>query len=171
MADQKILVALDQTSASNLAFDYALKLAQSNQSQIRLVYCLTVNPYENLGAMIDAGVGLHSSTEVQQKEEAAHLQRAQEAHMWLEQLRIAALDCGIEADFICETADPSRFICQVADDWNADLVVVGNSGKEGLKKLILGSVSQYVANHAPCKVVVVPSDHSSEVEFSTHLIS
>jgi len=53
----------------------------------------------------------------------------------------------------------------LAKDWNADLVVVGNSGKEGLKKLILGSVSQYVANHAPCRTIVVPNDNSSAAEF------
>jgi nucleotide-binding universal stress UspA family protein len=166
MSYHKILVALDQTSASSLAFNYALKLAKSNQSQLRLVYCLSINPYENIGALIDAGVGLRSSTQVQQKEEVAQLQQVQAAQEWLERLRTEALEQGVEADFVCETADPSRFICQLAKDWDADVIVVGNSGKEGLKKLILGSVSQYVANHAPCRTIVVPSDNSPEVEFT-----
>jgi len=165
MSYQKILVALDQTFSSSLVFDYALKLAQTHQSQMRLVHCLSIKPYENLGTLIDAGVGLRSSTQVQQKEEATQLQHTQEAQSWLEQLRIEALEQDVEVDFVCETAAPGLFICQLAKDWNADLVVVGNSGKEGLKKLILGSVSQYVANHAPCRTIVVPNDNSSAAEF------
>ncbi|TVQ11879.1 MAG: universal stress protein [Leptolyngbya sp. DLM2.Bin27] len=168
MSYQKILVALDQTSASSLAFNYALKLAQPHQSQLRLVHCLSIEPYENLGALMDAGVGLRSSTQVQQKEEATQLQRTQAAQTWLEQLRTEALAQDIEVDFVCETADPGMFICQLAKDWNADVIVVGNSGKEGLKKLILGSVSQYVTNHAPCRTIVVPNDDSSELEFSAN---
>lgn len=161
---QNILVALDRTAASDRVFDYALGLAQSSQGRLRLVHSLTVKPYENLGTLIDAGVGLQSSSKVQFEEETAQLHQAQEARSWLEQLRSEALDHGISADFVCETADPGSFICQLAEAWGADVVVVGSSGKKGFKKLILGSVSDYVANHTPCSTIVVPNDSSLEVE-------
>lgn len=38
----------------------------------------------------------------------------------------------------------------------ADLVVVGSTGKGAVRRLFLGSVSQQLAHHAPCPVVVVP---------------
>ncbi|MFQ4137271.1 universal stress protein [Nodosilinea sp. PGN35] len=156
-------MALDRTAASDRVFDHALGLAQSSHGQLRLVHSLTVKPYENLGKLIDAGVGLQSSTRVQHEEETAQLHQIQEARSWLEQLRTEAQH-HVSTDFVCEIADPGPFICQLAQAWGADVVVVGNSGKRGLKKLVLGSVSDYVANHAPCSVMVVPNDPSLEVE-------
>jgi nucleotide-binding universal stress UspA family protein len=39
--------------------------------------------------------------------------------------------------------------------WRADLIVVGSHGKTGLDRLLLGSVSEHIARHAPCSVEMV----------------
>lgn len=46
-------------------------------------------------------------------------------------------------------------IVENAQIWGADLIVVGSHGKQGLNKLLLGSVSTDVVSHAPCSVVVL----------------
>jgi nucleotide-binding universal stress UspA family protein len=42
-----------------------------------------------------------------------------------------------------------------AKEWGASLVVVGSHGRRGMQRLLLGSVSEYVANHAHCSVEVI----------------
>lgn len=51
--------------------------------------------------------------------------------------------------------DPSEKIVQYSNEMNADLVVVGTRGRGRLASTLLGSVSQHVANHSGCSVLIV----------------
>jgi nucleotide-binding universal stress UspA family protein len=61
-----------------------------------------------------------------------------------------------------ERGDPSSVIVQEAVEWPADLIVMGSSGKGGLKRLVLGSVSQAVAAKAPCSVELVRTSENQQ---------
>lgn len=50
---------------------------------------------------------------------------------------------------------PAREIIRQAEDWNADLIVVGSHGHAGIKQPAMGSISQKIANEAACSVRVV----------------
>jgi nucleotide-binding universal stress UspA family protein len=50
---------------------------------------------------------------------------------------------------------PKHAILEDAESWEADLIVVGSHGYRGLTKFWLGSVSQAVASHAKCSVLIV----------------
>jgi nucleotide-binding universal stress UspA family protein len=53
------------------------------------------------------------------------------------------------------TGDPRSRLIEDCRDWQADLVIVGSHGRHGLDRLLLGSVSEAVAAHAPCSVEVI----------------
>jgi nucleotide-binding universal stress UspA family protein len=60
---------------------------------------------------------------------------------------------GIEAETHARTGAPAEVICDVAEELNADLIVVGNKGMTGVRR-VLGSVPNSVAHHAPCSVLI-----------------
>ena len=51
--------------------------------------------------------------------------------------------------------NPNEVLLAEAQAWQADLLVVGARGLGGFKRLILGSVSQTLAQQAPCSVLIV----------------
>jgi nucleotide-binding universal stress UspA family protein len=53
------------------------------------------------------------------------------------------------------TGYPKTEIINRAKEWGADLIVVGSHGRRGLKRLLIGSISEAVATHAPCSVEVI----------------
>jgi nucleotide-binding universal stress UspA family protein len=60
--------------------------------------------------------------------------------------------------------DPRNAILDQAQDWQADLIVLGSHGRHGLDRMLMGSVSETVAIHAHCSVEVIrPGDqHAAE---------
>jgi nucleotide-binding universal stress UspA family protein len=62
---------------------------------------------------------------------------------------------GLKATGAVVSGNAREIILEAAQRWGADLIVVGSHGRRGLKRFILGSVSEAVAMNAPCSVVVV----------------
>jgi nucleotide-binding universal stress UspA family protein len=50
---------------------------------------------------------------------------------------------------------PKEIILDEADNWKADVVVMGSHGRTGFSRFLLGSVSLSVLSQAPCSVMIV----------------
>jgi nucleotide-binding universal stress UspA family protein len=61
---------------------------------------------------------------------------------------------GVAVEGHAGTGDPAEAIVQVAQQEHADLIVVGNKGMAGVRR-VLGSVPNSVAHAAPCSVFIV----------------
>jgi nucleotide-binding universal stress UspA family protein len=59
---------------------------------------------------------------------------------------------GLETRILGGQAGPA--LCHLASETEAIAVVMGSSGRGGLRRAVLGSVSDHVVRHAPCPVVV-----------------
>lgn len=62
---------------------------------------------------------------------------------------------GIEAETSIVEGNPADVIVDQAKTWDADLIVVGSTGKHATVRTLLGSVSSKVVANAPCSVLVV----------------
>ena len=56
---------------------------------------------------------------------------------------------------VVQHPSPGRALIEIAEDENADLVILGSHGRSGLTRAFLGSVAERVVRHAPCPVLVV----------------
>lgn len=56
---------------------------------------------------------------------------------------------------VVEMGDPVQKIVEIAQQEQADLILMGSRGMGGFKSLLLGSVSDAVLHHAPCPVLIV----------------
>jgi nucleotide-binding universal stress UspA family protein len=71
----------------------------------------------------------------------------------IERLRGGTTDLTINSEIT--RGYPADVILDRANRWGTDLIVVGSHGYSGLKRFLLGSVSQNVSSHAHCSVEIV----------------
>lgn len=151
----KVVVGIDYSETSTLALHAALELAvQRPDAQL---YTLAV------------GEGLLSRPEeIVEEAQRAFREQAQktlETHLadelaLLEQsgVRINRMRVGAAVDF----GSPSERILALAEELQADLIVIGTHGRKGIQRVMVGSVAENVLRHAHCSVWVVRQKHHAD---------
>jgi nucleotide-binding universal stress UspA family protein len=165
----RILVALDESEKSGEVMDAAIKLAKAMKAELRCCHVITLAESDfpgyplaaaNVGFVIDAieyEEGLQGYAKERQAFEARHLGL-------LQNIAQNAVVAGIPTDHCLVYGDPGKQICQMADDWKADTIVIGRRGHSGLKELWLGSVCNYVLHHAFCTVLVIQGKDATKLK-------
>jgi nucleotide-binding universal stress UspA family protein len=140
---RRILLASDLEAASDPATDWAFDLAAAHHAQLLIVSVID-------SAIVGRdGVGVPSDPAVRWDEVRDDRQAA------AQRLVTRGREAGIASTFLVWTGDPGESIVAAAEAEAADLVIVGSHGRGRLGRLLLGSISDYVARHAPCPVLVV----------------
>lgn len=84
-------------------------------------------------------------------------QEGSEAKKLVERVAAELRGAGFRAEAILAKGDVRETIADAVEKWHTDLIVVGSRGKGGLRRLLLGSVAEFVARHAPCSVLIARS--------------
>ena len=140
----KVLVALDGSEEATLAAATAADLAQSTGSELHLVNVRPMTMY------IDPSTD--RARRIAEVEEAAKREAQEFLDAQLKQIQDAG---GSVAQAHVRLGRPDEEIVGLADEIEAGLVVMGSRGMGGLKRLLMGSVSDSVVRHAHCPVLVV----------------
>jgi nucleotide-binding universal stress UspA family protein len=67
-------------------------------------------------------------------------------------------EAGFAVEKHTREGDPAQTIIDVADEQNADLIVVGARGTTGLRRFMLGNVAGKLSQHAPSSLLIVRDD-------------
>jgi nucleotide-binding universal stress UspA family protein len=140
----KILLAIDGSAPSQDAIDEVAHRPWPSAS--KLLILSVIQPYTPPATEIV----LASATleEVRQRQ-------AQDAEQFTRKARERIGASGLSVETAVREGDPRTAIIDAADEWQADLIVVGSHGRTGLTRLVMGSVAQAVVAHAHCSVEVV----------------
>ncbi|CAM8884229.1 unnamed protein product [Rhodiola kirilowii] len=153
MADEetrkKVMVAIDESEYSH----YALRWALQNLESIKdaKVYILTVLPVADIGYIYASTLGNTAPELIQIVQE----NQRKVAALLLDKAKNICAEYGIDAETVSEPGDPKEVICEAAEKYNVQLLVVGSRGHNAIKRAFLGSVSNYCVHNAKCPVLVV----------------
>jgi nucleotide-binding universal stress UspA family protein len=141
-----ILVGVDGSERSMKSLEWAVNEAAARNAPLTVI---TVQPI--VAGCFGSPVVLPAS--VPAREEAAQVARE------MAEKALAALGDGPRPASVTVRAVsgfPARELIDASGD--ADLLVVGSRGMGGFARLMLGSVSSQVAQHAHCPIVIIPGD-------------
>jgi nucleotide-binding universal stress UspA family protein len=66
-----------------------------------------------------------------------------------------AREAGVAVSVDARQGDAADAILDVAEERGADLVIIGNKGRTGAKRFLLGSVPNKISHYAPCAVMII----------------
>lgn len=87
--------------------------------------------------------------------EKIRLTRLEEASTLVEKAAASLQAAGFNATVGVSEGDPRTRIIEIAENYHADLIVLGSHGRKDFDLAPLGSVSEAVAHHAPCSVAII----------------
>jgi nucleotide-binding universal stress UspA family protein len=149
----KILLATDSSSEAELATQTAVDLARMSDSELHVVY---VADDSSIGLLYpeatDPG-GVEMSDPILQEDLQRRSEQRGRELLDAEVERVHSAG-GTVAQAHLTVGEAGREIVHLAEDISAGLIVMGSRGRGGIRRALLGSVSDSVVRHAHCPVMV-----------------
>ena len=140
---KKILVPTDGSKFAEKAEKQALFIAKMTEAEIIAL------------GVIETGFSLGISSNETVKDVTEMLKKEAEENIGIIEKMKEADHCDVKITLKIAEGSPADVILDTIQKENIDLVVMGNSGKIGFNRIIMGSVAEKVVRFAKCSVLVV----------------
>ncbi len=144
----RILVPRDFSSTSNRAVQYAIDWARRTGATLHVMHAKVLHQ------------ALDEETMQGERETMAHLR---ERLRHLQGDAVTGREVELEEAVVRDVA-AAPAILDYADDHDIDLIVMGTHGRRGMRRMILGSVSEEVVRYASCPVLTVRGGGSVDLD-------
>ena len=142
---KRIVVGTDGSETAGEAVRQATELAKISEARLDIVSAYEPIPRQRL--------------QEEQREAPGDVQYElgprEDVNMTLDAASRQAKQGEVDVNSHAREGDPADAILDVAEEVQADLIVVGNKGMTGARRFLLGSVPNKVSHHAPCSVIIV----------------
>lgn len=145
MSYKHILIPVDDSPISYAAVEHAEKLAKAFGSKVTVMSVIALDPFTGVDFYKIAPAVTQYILEAEKNAEGR-----------LKDIQDTLTHHGLSVDTkIIREMPTATGILNVADEINADLIVMGSHGRTGIKKFILGSVAQEVLTICPIPVLII----------------
>ncbi len=146
---EKILVPIDFSDVSVRATQFAIELAEKHHAEITLLNSVHFDYFT------DYQFSSFSTAKTLMDDVHDAMKKKMDAF-------VRQFDTAISLATEINSMHLITAIKEKVKDEGFDLVVVGTSGCSGLEEALIGSNTERVVRHAPCPVIAVPKDASSD---------
>ena len=142
---ERIVVGTDGSETASRAVKTAVELAKLSNAKLEIVSAYEPVPQSRLRDE-ESGVSGDISHTINPREDV---------ELVLGNAAAEAKKENVDVITHPREGDPADAILDVAEENDADLVLVGNKGMTGARRFLLGSVPNKISHHAPCDVWIV----------------
>ncbi|MDP3298056.1 MAG: universal stress protein [Thermodesulfovibrionia bacterium] len=136
---QNVLLTTDGSKYSEAASKKAIDLAKSYGGVLKILSVVDVPPefYAESPKTVDDMIN--------------------KAKGYVEVVKKQAEAARVKVETFVREGEAYQVITNIAKEQNAGIIIMGSHGRTGLKRLLMGSVTEKVIGHSPCPVLVVKS--------------
>lgn len=146
---KRILIAIDEETFSQTIVDYSKALHLNEESSIALLIVVPPVPPDQLG--FDPVLGQQSVVVPELVDVEQNF-----ATKFINKFRKQFPEVGDVVTYT-KIGTPAQEILYLAEDWNADLIVMGTHGRTGFDHFVSGSVAESVTRKAKCPLLIIPT--------------
>ncbi len=132
----KVLLGTDNSPESRSAVERALEIAKEHNSAVAAVSVV------------------YSATDIFTMSHQLVDEMKKGVQKQLEKLKLEAKSAGLDLNLMIKEGEPHEGIIEAAQEFGANVIIMGSHGRTGLKRLLMGSVTEKVLGFAFCPVLV-----------------